>query len=219
MKRRGRIVVAAVGTAVGAVLLTACAEYGAGLVVEGRIADALRPRLGATEVDLAGSGLAAVARGRVGSVEVRGDEATFGRISRVSVRLTLSGIAMGEDGRGTVGAVEGRITVPADAIVASLAAGDRALSVSAVSTDPGSGTLRLAAGPGGAAAVHLRPDLRDGRLLFTVTDATLLGRPAPERMVSAIRDGLADRARWSAADADAAGFPGLTPESVVVTDR
>ncbi|MFG2291982.1 hypothetical protein [Streptomyces sp. NPDC048603] len=207
------------GTAVGAVLLTGCAEYGADLMVERRIADALRPRLGANEVDLAGSGLVAVARGRVGSAEVSADEASFGLVTGASVRLTLDGVTMGEDGRGTVGSVEGRVTVPTGAVRDSLAAGDRALPVSSVSTDPASGTLRLGIGPGGAATVLLRPGLTGGRLSFTVAGATLLGRPAPERMVSAVRDGLAARQADSAADPDTAALPGLAPESVRVTEQ
>ncbi|MEV7614274.1 hypothetical protein [Streptomyces sp. NPDC089799] len=209
--------VVACGTA-AAVLLAGCAEYAAELMVEDRIADALRPRLGATEVDAAGSGLLAVARGRVGTARVSGDEAQVGRISGASVRLTLTGIATGEDGRGgTVDSVEGRITVPVDAVRASLSAGGGGLPVSAVSTDPASGTVRLDVGPGGAATVRLRPELRHGRLSFTVVEATLLGRPAPERLVSAVREGLADRQERSAPDADAA-LPGMTAESVHVTD-
>ncbi|RSS81937.1 DUF2993 domain-containing protein [Streptomyces sp. WAC06614] len=219
MRRRGPALWLS-GAAAGLALLAGTAEYGATRVVEGRIEDALRPRLGPTEADLSGPGLLAVARGRVDAAEVTGHDVAFGRITGASVDLSLHGVTTAGDGRATVASVRGRITVPAGAVRASLAAGDRALPVGAVTTDPASGTLRLGLGPGGAATVVLRPELRDGRLSFDLAEATLLGRPAPERLVGAVREELAaaEGRRAGPGGADAA-LPGLRAEAARVTDR
>lgn len=196
--------------ALAAALLTGAAEAAATAVVEDRVEDALRPRLGPTSADLRGSGLLALARGRAAGITVTGDEAPLGPVTGAAVRLDLEGIALRGNGRGTVDAVHGRITVPAGAVRAWL--GSSCLPVSAVTPDPAAGTLRLALGPGGALTVTLRPELRDGRLGFALDGASLMGAPAPERLTQGIRDRLAARP-------PAPPGPALDPTAVRVTGR
>ncbi|WP_405977624.1 hypothetical protein [Streptomyces sp. NBC_00158] len=206
-RRRVRLLLAG---ALAAALLTGAAEAAATAVVEDRIEDALRPRLGPTRADLHGSGLLALARGRAAGVTVSGDDAPLGPVTGAAVRLDLDGTALRGSGRGTVDAVHGRITVPADAVRAWL--GSSGLPVSEVAPDPAAGTLRLGVGPGGALTVTLRPELRDGRLGFALDGASLMGAPAPERLTQNIRDRLAARS-------PAPPGPALGPTAVRVTGR
>ncbi|MEU7556031.1 LmeA family phospholipid-binding protein [Streptomyces sp. NPDC044571] len=206
---RARILAGVLGTA----LLAGGAEAAATAVVENGIEDALRPRLGRTDADLAGSGLLALARGRVGRVTVTGDDAALGRVTGASVRLGLDGVPLGGGGGKAVDAVHGRITVPTEAVRAWLTTGEQSLPVSEVTTDPATGVLHLGLGPGGALGIAVRPHLHDGRVEFTLDAATLMGSPAPERLTRGIRDRLA--ARPGVQDL----APALKPTSVRVTDR
>ncbi|MFJ3876564.1 hypothetical protein ACIPW5_03785 [Streptomyces sp. NPDC090077] len=206
-RRRARFLLAG---ALAAVLLTGAAEAAATAVVEDRVEDALRPRLGPTRADLHGSGLLALLRGRADGATVSGDDAPLGPVTGAAVRLDLDGIALRGSGRGTVDAAHGRITVPAGAVRAWL--GRSGLPVSEVAPDPAAGTLRLGLGPGGALTVTLRPELRDGRLGFALDGASLMGAPAPERLTQGIRERLADRP-------PAPAGPALEPTGVRVTTR
>ncbi|MEU9717670.1 hypothetical protein [Streptomyces sp. NPDC047976] len=206
-RRRARLLLAG---ALAAALLTGAAEAAATAAVEGRVEDALRPRLGPTHADLHGSGLLALARGRAAGITVAGDDAPLGPVTGAAVRLRLDGTTLRGSGRGTVDAARGRITVPAGAVRAWLRSSG--LPVSDVTPEPAAGTLRLGAGPGGALTVTLRPELRGGRLGFTLDGATLMGAPAPERLTQGIRDRLAARP-------PAPPGPALEPTAVRITER
>lgn len=207
-RRRARVLAAVLG----AVLLAgAAAEAVATTVVERGVEAALRPRLGRTDADLAGSGLLALARGRAGRVTVTGDDATLGRVTGASVRLRLDGVPLHGGGSRVVDAVRGRIAVPTGAIRTWLTTGDRPLPVSEVTTDPAAGVLRLGLGPGGVLGVSVRPELRDGHVEFTLDSATLMGAPAPDRLTLGIRDRLA------AVPEPRGAAPTLRPTSVRVT--
>ncbi|MER7467484.1 LmeA family phospholipid-binding protein [Streptomyces sp. NPDC097981] len=208
-RRRTRILAAVLGT----VLLACAAEAAATSVVENGIEEALRPRLGRTDADLAGSGLLALARGRADHVTVTGDDAALGPVSGASVRLDLDGVPLGGGGTKAVDGVHGRITVPVEAVRTWLASAEQALPVSSVTTDPAAGVLHLGFGPGGALDIALRPELRDGHVGFALDEATLMGTPAPERLTRGIRDRLAGRP-----DSENP-VPDLKPTSVRVTER
>ncbi|MFF5447826.1 hypothetical protein [Streptomyces sp. NPDC012888] len=213
--RRRRRLVAAVLAVLGTAVVAGAAEVAATTVVENRIEDALRPRLGDTTAELTGPGLLTLPRGRAGSVTVSGEEARFGRLSGASVRLRLDGIALTGGTAGEVDSLRGTVTLPTAALRALLVDTRPGLPVGEVAADPATGTLRAGFGPGDALTVALRPQLDGGRLGFTATEVTLLGRPAPEHLVSGIRERLAELPQGSAGPP----LPGAEPVSLRVTER
>ncbi|MFJ5546637.1 LmeA family phospholipid-binding protein [Streptomyces sp. NPDC093225] len=213
-RRRARLLAGLLGV----VVLAGTAEYAATAVVENRVEDALRPRLGETDADLSGSGLLALLRGRADGVTVTGDHATIGPVTGASVDLRLDGIDVhrGAHDADAVDSVHGRITVPTGAVRSWLTSTSPALAPTDVTTDPAAGTLRLGLGPGGAVTVTLRPELHDGRFRFALAGATVMGAPAPERLTRLVEDRLA-AAPAPSGDGAVTPLPGLEPTSVRVT--
>ncbi|MGW5232595.1 hypothetical protein ACWEQU_09890 [Streptomyces nodosus] len=175
-------------TAILLVALIGTAEGVARALIGGRISDRLRATVGDTRVHLGGSALVGLARGRLGLVTVTGDQARLGRLTGASVDLRLSDVTL--SGSPRVGHIRGRITVPADALAVALQSSAGSLPVSGVVTDPSSGTLVIALGQGGPGSITVRPSLRDGRVAYSLEDARILGRPAPERLTRMIEETL-----------------------------
>ncbi|MGW4732192.1 hypothetical protein ACWEQC_23980 [Streptomyces shenzhenensis] len=173
--------------AVLAVLLTGAAEAVARGLVTARVADRMREQLGDTRVELDGSALLGLARGRFDGVTVTGDRARLGRLTGASVDLRITGLDFGDTPR--AGHVRGRITVPTDAVADALSRTANGLPVTGVTADPASGTLIVTA-QGGLATVTVRPVLRDGRVAYDMADARILGRPAPDTLSRRIEEAL-----------------------------
>lgn len=187
---------------VASVALTALTGGAGELVARGvvhhRVAAAAGHALGVAPDRVAvdtggGPALSALAHHRLDRVEVAGDGVTVGRLPGASVRVRLDGLRFG--GAPTVASSHADVRVPAGSLRARSGSGgaDGGLPVTDVVPDPVAGTLRLELG-GGFGRVTIRPVLRDGRVVVTVTGAELLGRAAAPAVVDRIERRLADRA-------------------------
>ncbi|WP_250399400.1 hypothetical protein [Streptomyces cellostaticus] len=169
------------------VLLTGSAELLAARLVEERISDRLRARIGDNEVDLDGSALLALARGRLNAATVTGDSARLGRIDGATVDLRLTGLELG--GSPHADRIRGSITVPPEAVARALQQSAPGLAVSGVRPDPSSGTLVITV-QGGLGTLTVRPALSGGKVVLTLDDARIMGRPAPAGITSRIEEAL-----------------------------
>jgi hypothetical protein len=207
--RRRRILAVAAALAVTASVAAGAGEYAAGRMIRDRIA-AAAPGLGADlTVGASGSALWDVAAQRIPRLDVSSDDATLGQLGSVDVQAHLDDVRF--DGTApTVAGSSAEVTVPDQAVADAVQAAAPNMTVDGVSAQPGSGTLVVALGLGGAAQLTLRPAVRDGRVVVTAVSATVLGEALPADRLAALTGGL-DRGAGHA-------YPlGLHATSVTVT--
>ncbi|MFE2232669.1 DUF2993 domain-containing protein [Streptomyces sp. NPDC059442] len=178
LPRRRLVPVLTAVVAVLAVVAAGAAEYTARAVIRDRIARAA-PALG-DDVTVSTAGdwaLWGLARRTIPSLRVGSDDAAFGPLPRVGVRLRLDGVRLA--GEPAVSGSRAQVTVPTESLAAALRAAAPSVQVSGVATDPARGTVLAGVGPGGAGLLTLRPVLADGKVTFTVESLTVFGRSVP----------------------------------------
>ncbi|SEM05466.1 LmeA family phospholipid-binding protein [Streptacidiphilus jiangxiensis] len=207
---RGRRVLAVAAALTVTVAVAAGAgEYAADRVIRDRIA-AAAPALGADlTVGESGSALWDVAEQRIPRLDVSSDDATLGQLGPVDVQARLDDVRF-DGAAATVSGSSAEVTVPAQAVADAVQAAAPSVTVGGVTARPGSGTLVVALGLGGAAQLTLRPVLQDGRVVVTAVSATVLGAPVPADRLAALTAGIGRGARQD--------YPlGLHATSVAVT--
>ncbi len=210
--RRGRIT-RTVALSVTAVLgLAGVGEAAARHVLESRMADGVGRALGTRVTVDTGAGLAlpALLGRRLGHVTLSGDNARLGRLTGASVRITLEGVDLAGPTR-TVAQARATVTIPAGSLAEAIGDSGPGLPVSGARTDPATGTVLLALGPGGTGRLTLKPVLVDGRVTLAATDLQFLGRAITGPQLDRINTRLAERDERS-------DYPlSLTPVSLTVT--
>jgi hypothetical protein len=139
--------------------------------------EAAAPALGGgLTVEEPGSALWHALDGRIPLLDVTSHDAHLGPLTGVDVDARLHDLRLGS-GPATVSASTAEVTVPTASLTAAVQAAAPSLPVDDVTGDPATGTFALSLS--GLGRVVLRPDLTAGRLSFTATAATVLGRPLP----------------------------------------
>ncbi|MFR9795057.1 DUF2993 domain-containing protein [Streptomyces sp. MS06] len=167
----------AVVAAVVAVLAAGTGELAARHLIRERIAGKA-PGLG--DVSVAESGSSALwdlLHRHIPEVEVSSGDAALGPLTGVGVSARLHDVAL--DATPTVASTDATVTVPEAAIADAVRAKAPSVTVDSVTADPAAGTLTAAVGAGGLGRLTLEPLLSDGRVTFTATSLTVLGRELP----------------------------------------
>ncbi|MEE1821542.1 DUF2993 domain-containing protein [Streptomyces sp. BE20] len=210
--RRGRIARAVAVPVATVLVLAAGAEVAAGHVLESRIAESTAKALGApVEVDTgSGPALVKILDRRLEHVTLSADNARLGGLSGASARITLTDVRFAASVPSAAG-VSAQITVPADALAATVRDSGQSLPVGAARTDPAAGTIELGLGSGGTGRLTLKPALTDGRVTITATALEFLGRTITGPQLDRINERLTARKQGG-------GYPlGLSPTALAVT--
>lgn len=147
------------------------------------------PSLGAVSVSENGSlALWDVLNKRIPELDISSSDATLGQFTQVSVNAQLDGVTLGSTP--TVTSTRAEITVPLQSIAAAIQSKASSMAVSSVTTDPAAGTVTAAIGPGGIAQLTLKPALANGRVTFSATSLTVMGRPLPLSALGQAGNGL-----------------------------
>ncbi|MCX4653052.1 Protein of unknown function [Streptomyces sp. ScaeMP-e48] len=210
--RRGRFLRAVAVPVTALLALTAGAEAVAGHVLESRIADSTTKAFGThVEVDTGSSpALLKILDRRLDHVTLSADNARLGGLNGASARITLDDVRLGKPAPSAAG-VSAHITIPADALAATVRDSGRSLPVGTARTDPAAGTIQLGLGSDGMGQLTLKPALTEGRLTITATALQFLGRTVTGPQLDRINERLGARKQSS-------DYPlGLRPTAVTVT--
>ncbi|HYZ53775.1 MAG TPA: DUF2993 domain-containing protein [Streptosporangiaceae bacterium] len=175
--RRHRAAAAIVASvALAAFVATDAGESMARNMIQSRIAKAASA-LGSVTVSEGGSALWDVMSKHIPYVNITGRNAKLGPLSQVSVQLQLENVRLG--GKATVSGARAEFTVPAKSIGDAVQAAVPYIPVTSVTTDPASGTIAVALGPGGGGQLTLHPVIAGGKLSFPVAGLTVMGHSLP----------------------------------------
>jgi hypothetical protein len=175
--RRHRAAAAIVASvALAAFVATDAGESMARNMIQGRITKAASA-LGSVTVSEGGSALWDVMSKHIPYVNITGRNANLGPLSQVSVQLQLENVRFG--GKATVSGAHAEFTVPVQSIGDAVQTAVPYVPVTSVTTDPASGTIAVALGPGGGGQLTLHPVIAGGKLSLPVAGLTVLGRSVP----------------------------------------
>ncbi|MEV7937292.1 MULTISPECIES: DUF2993 domain-containing protein [unclassified Kitasatospora] len=209
--RRGRITRAVVLPVAVVLALAGGGEAVTRHVLKSRIADRMGKALDTrVTVDTgAGPALLAILDRHLDHVTLGADDAHLGSLTGASVRITLDDLHLAEPA--TASDVRATVTIPADSLAGAIHDSGQGVPVSSTRTDPATGTLLLALGPGGMGQLTLKPALADGRVTITATSLQFLGRTITGPQLDQINTKLTARNRQ-------ADYPlSLKPVSLTVT--
>lgn len=149
-----------------------------------------------------------IAQGEMPYVDISSDDTQLNQIPDVQVNVHLDDVRLSKPA--TVQRTQANVVVPS-ASIASAASNGGLMRISAVQPDPSTHSLLLQVDRG-LANVTVQPSIANGRVVFKVSAAQLLGQPAPASVVQQISDSLASRSSTKA-------YPlSLKATSVSVTD-
>ncbi|MFD4531708.1 DUF2993 domain-containing protein [Kitasatospora sp. NPDC059803] len=209
--RRGRITRAVVLPVAVVLALAGGGEAVTRHVLESRIADRMGKAL-ATRVTVdtgAGPALLTVLDRHLDHVTLGADNAHLGPLTGASVRITLDDLHLAEPA--TASDVRATVTIPADSLAETIRDSGQGVPVSSTRTDPATGTLLLALGPGGMGQLTLKPALAGDRVTITATSLQFLGRTITGPQLDQINTKLTARKQQ-------ADYPlSLKPVSLTVT--
>ncbi|MFD9516514.1 DUF2993 domain-containing protein [Streptomyces sp. NPDC059979] len=176
--RRHLVLTVTTAVALVTVVAAGAGELTARNMIENRIAKAA-PTLGGTlAVGVPGAwALWDLAQASIPRIDISSDDARLGPLSHVRVRARLDDVRLGD--RATVAGAHAQVTASTQSLAAAIRSAAPSVSVSAVTTDPATGTILAAVGPGGAGQLTLRPVLADGKVTLAVDGLTVFGRSVP----------------------------------------
>ncbi|MFF1909141.1 DUF2993 domain-containing protein [Kitasatospora sp. NPDC058218] len=210
--RRGRALRAAAVSGTALLALIAGAEAIAGHVLESRIAGSTTKAFGThVEVDTgSGPALLKILNRQLDHVTLSADHARLGSLDGASARITLDGVHLGKPVPSAAD-VSADITIPADALAATIRDSGQNLPVDTASTDPAAGTIQLGLGTGGMGRLTLKPSLTEGRVTITATSLQFLGRTVTGPQLDRINERLTAKKQPT-------DYPlGLKPTALTVT--
>jgi hypothetical protein len=186
---RRHLVLTITGAVVLATLFAAgVGELVAGHMIQDRIEHAAPSLGGDLSVSESGSALWDVMNKDIRQIQISSDDATFGQVSGVSVQAQLNDVRLG--GHAKVASSSAEITVPTQSIADAVQAKVSRTQVSSVTTDPSSGTITVALGPGGVGQLTLKPELTNGQVSMSATGLTVMGRSLPLSALGQAGSGL-----------------------------
>ncbi|MFJ4670528.1 LmeA family phospholipid-binding protein [Kitasatospora purpeofusca] len=210
--RRGRVLRAVAVPVTALLALTAGAETVARHVLESRIADRTAKAFGTrVEVDTgSGPALLKILDRHLDHVTLSADNARLGGLNGASARITLDDVRFGKPAPGAA-EVSADITIPADALAATVRDSGQNLPVGTAHTDPATGTIQLGLGAGGTGQLTLKPALVDGSVTVTATALQFLGRTVTGPQLDRINERLTTKKKPT-------DYPlGLEPTALAVT--
>jgi LmeA-like phospholipid-binding len=174
--RRHRAAAIAASVALVAVVAAGTGEFTARNIIQSRIAKAV-PALGSVAVSESGSALWDVMNKHISSVNITSSNAHFGPLSQVSVQARLDNVRLG--GKAMMSGAHAEFTIPAQSIGDAVQAAVPSIPVASVATDPASGMIAVAVGPGGIGQLMLHPVITGGKLSLPVAGLAVMGRSLP----------------------------------------
>ncbi|MFD4944162.1 DUF2993 domain-containing protein [Streptomyces sp. NPDC058409] len=155
--------------------LTAGAEAVAEHELGSRIADSTTKAFGThVEVDIgSGPALLKILSRCLDHITLSADNARLGNPNGSSARITLDDVRLGKPAPSAAG-VSADITIPADALAATIRDSGQSLPVGTARTESAAGTIQLGLGPDGMGQLTLKP-----ALTITATALQFLERKQP----------------------------------------
>jgi hypothetical protein len=189
--RRHRVAAIVASVALVAVIALGTGELVARNMIQSRTGRAV-PALGSVSVSVGGSALWDAMNKHFPAVGISSSNARFGPLSQVSVQAQLVNVRLG--GKATISGAHAEFTIPAQSVAAAVQAAIPTIPVSAVATDPASGTIAVGIGPGGIGQLTLHPVITGGKLSLPVAGLTVMGRSLPPASLGKAGNGLGSAA-------------------------
>jgi hypothetical protein len=186
--RRHRAAAIAASVALVAVVAAGAGEFTARNIIQNRIANAAPAALGSMTVNESGLALWDVMNKHIPTLDISSSNAHLGPLSQVSVQAQLDNVRLG--GKATMSGAHAVFTVPALSIGVAVQAAVGSVPVTSVTTDPASGTIAVALGPGGIGQLTLHPVITGGKLSLPVAGLTVFGRSVPPSRLGKAGRGL-----------------------------
>lgn len=192
-RRRGTGTIIAAGAALVVVLLVLAAVVGEFYVrnrITGCLEDQLTAQIGSpVSVELGSRPiLLAAIDNTVSSVTVRSRDGVFGTARGMDVEATVHDVTTDGSTTSSVGSSDATVNWSADGIRQTLSESGIGPLLTDVTTDPATGTIRVAFGA--LAALTLSPEIVGDRIEIRTVDASLLGIGIPTELAGSVVDTL-----------------------------